>query len=126
MKKLIIVLCLLIFIAVLITVHAVSIQNLYGDIDGITASIEESFSQQNWDGVKQGLEQAESRWKKSKIWASLTIDTDTIEEIEISLEQSKRYAELRDREDFIGEFVMFKMLVAHLPHREGISLEELL
>ena len=126
MKKLIIVLCLVVFIAVLITAHAVSIQKLYRDIDGITASIEEVFSQQNWDGVKQGLEQAEKRWKESKIWASLTIDTDTIEEIEISLEQSKRYAELQDREDFIGEFVMFKMLVAHLPHREGISLEELL
>ena len=125
MKKLITVLCLLVFIIVVVTVHAVSIQKLYGDIQEITDEIEQSVSRQDWKAAEEGLQRAADRWEKSKIWAALTIDTDVIEEIEISLEQSRRYAELEDQEDFIGEFVMFKMLIAHLPHREGISLEEL-
>ena len=56
----------------------------------------------------------------------MTIKTNEVEEIEISLRQSRAYAELGDKEDFIGEFIMFRMLVEHLPHQEGLSINELL
>lgn len=126
MKKVIAVLCLFVFVIGFVTVHAMRIHELSRDVQEITDEIEEAFLLRDWERIKSGLKTTDDRWKKSKIWASLTIDTDVIEEIEISLEQSRRYAELEDGEDFVGEFVMFKMLVSHLPHREGISLEELL
>ena len=73
MKKLITVLCLLVFIIVVVTVHAVSIQKLYGDIQEITDEIEQSVSRQDWKVAEEGLQRAADRWEKSKIWAALTL-----------------------------------------------------
>ena len=72
------------------------------------------------------LDKVEKEWKKHRVWAALTISTEDIEQLEISLEQSKAFAKIEEKADFLGEFIMFSKLVEHIPHREGFHIEEVL
>ena len=118
--------CILILLTAFISFHTYKIFALDKDVSQICTEIETALEKNDWDSVIQNVDNLHERWDKSRFWACLTIDTAKIEEIEISLNQSSEYAKLRDKEDFMGEFIMFKMLVQHLPHQEGFDAEELL
>ena len=83
-------------------------------------------SKDDWDNAIKKIDLIRSIWDKRRMWASLTISTKEIEQIEISLTQSRTYAELHQKPDFFGEFIMFTKLVEHIPHQEGFHLEEIL
>ena len=119
-------LCILALTAGFIGYHTYQILDLNQDVSGICAEIEQSYDRDDWNDIRGRLDQLQERWNQSRFWACLTIDTAQIEEIEISLRQSMEYADIHAKEDFIGEFIMFRMLVEHLPHQEGFSAEELL
>lgn len=106
--------------------HTHEVLALSRDTDAICARIEEDFQREDWEAVSRDVERLHERWDQSRFWAALTIDTAKIEEIEISLKQSQKYAELQAKPDFIGEFIMFRMLTEHLPHQEGFDIKELL
>ena len=112
--------------AIFVGVHAHKILKLNEETAEISDRVEESFAKEDWEGVKKGLKELEERWNQSRFWACLTIETNEIEEIEISLRQSMEYAEVSAKEDFIGEFTMLRMKIEHLPHQEGFSIEEFL
>lgn len=118
--------CLLILLAGFIGFHTYEIYALSKDVNQLCDSIESALDSDDWDNVCSGTKELQNRWNKSRLWASLTIDTAKIEEIEISLRQSLEYAKLHSKEDFVGEYYMFKLLVEHLPHQEGFAIEELL
>lgn len=80
----------------------------------------------DWQRVAKLLDDIEEEWDKYRIWAALTISTDDIEQLEISLSQAKAFARLEQKSDFFGEFIMFSKLVEHIPHREGFHIEEIL
>lgn len=126
MKKTIVALCILLAIAIFVTVHTIMILRLSSDVFDISSRIEQHYQNDDWEAIQRELDALQKRWEKSRFWACMTIKTNEIEEIEISLRQSRAYAELGDKEDFIGEFIMFRMLVEHLPHQEGLSINELL
>ncbi len=126
MNRVIAALCILALCIAFVGVHTYKILVLNRDVSAICNEIEEEFDQENWRGVRDKLSQVENCWNNNRFWACLTIDTEEIEEIEISLRQSIEYADIRAKEDFIGEFIMFRMQLEHLPHQEGFSVEELL
>lgn len=126
MSRTIIAVCLLILLSGFISFHTYEICALSNDVSRLCGGIESALENDDWDSVCSDTEKLRSRWDKSRLWASLTIDTAKIEEIEISLRQSAEYAKLKSKEDFVGEYYMFKLLVEHLPHQEGFSIEELL
>ena len=126
MNRLLVALCIFLLAAGFVGVHTYKVVALSRDVDEICGRIEEDFEIEIWDGISQNTQKLEERWKESRFWASLTIDTKKIEEIEISLKQSAKYAELQAKPDFMGEFIMFKMLTEHLPHQEGFDIKELL
>ena len=106
--------------------HTHEVLALSRDTEEICSRIEEALNREDWDAVSQEVQSLNTRWDKSRFWAALTLDTAKIEEIEISLKQSEKYAELRAKPDFTGEFIMFRMLTEHLPHQEGFDIKELL
>lgn len=126
MSRVITALCILVFTAGFVGFHTYQILDLDKDISAICDRVETQYESEDWDRVRDGLKELESRWNQSRFWACLTVDTAEVEEIEIALQQSMKYAEIHDKEDFIGEFIMFRMQLAHLPHQEGFSIEELL
>lgn len=126
MNRMLVILCIFLLTAGFVGCHTYAVRRLDQDVTQICDQIEASYDQGDWDRVSAGMRSLEERWNKSRFWACLTIDTQQIEELETSLRQSTRYAEIRAREDFIGEFVMFRMLAERLPHQEGFRLTELL
>lgn len=109
-----------------IGVHAYVIKNLADDITGRCNEIKKLVSENNWEKTEKKLDEIHELWHKKRLWTSLTISTKDIEQLEISLEQSREYARLGAKCDFMGEFIMFSMLLDHLPHQEGFHIEEIL
>ena len=102
MSRVITALCILVFTAGFVGFHTYQILDLDKDISAICDRVETQYESEDWDRVRDGLKELESRWNQSRFWACLTVDTAEIEEIEIALQQSMKYAEIHDKEDFIG------------------------
>ena len=126
MKPLIIALSILLAIIILITVHSILMFNLAEDIGQACHSVTDFANKGQWDQVTTEIDNIKSIWDKYRTWVSLTISTQEIEQIEIALKQSRAYAELKQKTDFMGEFIMFSMLVDHIPHQEGFHIAEIL
>ena len=126
MNRVVVAICILLLSGAFVGVHTYKILKLNEDTTILCDQAEREFRQRDWNGLEKSLSEIQKRWDKSRFWASLTIDTDEIEEIEISLKQSMEYAKEEEASDFIGEFTMFRMRLSHLPHQEGFSIEELL
>lgn len=126
MNRMIATLCILVLVVSFVTLHTIKIMKLDREVNDLCGRVDDAFTHEDWETIKSCMADLEKRWNQSRLWASLTIDTAKIEEIEISMRQCSRYAEIQAKEDFIGEFIMFQMLIDHLPHQEGFSVEELL
>ncbi|MEG1441784.1 MAG: DUF4363 family protein [Oscillospiraceae bacterium] len=126
MKKFLLSLVVLLLILIGISYHAYAVIHLSDEISELSATVDKYYRVEDWENVISTLNLLQERWDKSRLWASLTIETTKIEEIDISLKQAREYAHVHAKEDFIGEFIMFQMLVEHLPHQEGFGVEELL
>ena len=96
------------------------------DIDKLCDKTEKLVIAEEWEDAEKTLKEIRKKWEEKSIWTSLTIETNELEQIEVSLRQSEKYAKLRDKEKFIGEFTMFSTLVEHIPHHEGFHIEEIL
>ena len=126
MNRLLIALCLFVLAGGFVAFHTHEVLALSQDLEEICSRVEDAYRRDDWESVRDNTQQLQERWDKSRFWASLTIETNQIEEIEISLKQSAAYAELQAKPDFIGEFIMFQTLSQHLPHQEGFDIKELL
>ncbi len=113
-------------ICIFIGIHAFIMISLANDIATECKDVHTLADKDRWDEIVKKLDRIRSIWDKRRTWASLTISTEDIEQIEISLTQSRAYAELKQKPDFFGEFIMFEKLVEHIPHQEGFHIEEIL
>lgn len=113
-------------ICIFIGSHSYIMTHMGKSIAGINQKIEKAAKGEEWEDVTSLLDKVEKEWKKHRVWAALTISTEDIEQLEISLEQSKAFAKIKEKADFLGEFIMFSKLVEHIPHREGFHIEEVL
>ncbi len=126
MKKFVISICALLVLVGLIVFHTVVMQKFGKGSADISEKIENFATKNEWKSAEEGLKDLEELWNKRRFWVSLTMRTNVIEEIDISLEQSKAYANLKQKPDFFGEFIMLKNLMEHIPHQEGLHIEEVL
>ncbi|MBO5364448.1 MAG: DUF4363 family protein [Clostridia bacterium] len=126
MNRVVAAICILVLCGTFVGVHTYKIIRLNKDVTALCEEVEADFQKENWSGISGNLQKLRERWDKSRLWACLTIDTKEIEEIEISLKQSMKYAEVKAKPDFIGEFTLFRMRLEHIPHQEGFSMEEVL
>lgn len=126
MKKLIASLLLLFVLTGLILVHSAAMLRFGKRAEAAAEKAEQALRAESWDAVTENMRELEELWEKSRMWAALTIKTSVIEDIDISLKQSIAYAENKAKSDFIGEFIMLRKLLEHIPHQEGLHLDELL
>ena len=95
-------------------------------VDSSYDTIIEAYHNDDYDKITDELNKIKQSWDEVQTWVGMTIDSAELEEIEISLQQCMHYAEIKDKEDFIGEFVLFNLLIKHLPFFEKLDLESLL
>lgn len=126
MKAFIISLSLLLAICIFVGVHSYIMLKLSEDITQKCQETTKLANADQWQRVVEQIDKIDNIWNSRHMWASLTISTHEIEQIEISLMQSKEFARLGQKPDFFGEFTMFTMLIDHIPHQEGFHIEEIL
>lgn len=126
MKSFIGALSIFIIIVILATFHTYHTLSVTSEIQALSSATIESYKNDDWDAVSADLEDIKKIWKKNHLWAHMTLSTKQIDEIELSLSQSQAYADISEGTDFYGEFVMFCMLIEHLPKQEAFSIGELL
>lgn len=126
MKVLTAALIMLLVICIFIGIHTYVMSKFSSDINRICETTEDLAMSENWKGVQHEINNIKSIWDKARIWAVLTISTNEIDKIEISLRQSLAFAKLGAKPDFFGEFTMFHMLINRIPLKEGLHLEEVL
>lgn len=126
MKVLIAALIMLFVIGIFIGVHTYVMSNLSSEVNKLCESTEILAMSEDWKGVQHEINNIKSIWDRARIWAVLTISTNEIDKIEISLRQSLAFAKLGAKPDFFGEFTMFHMLINRIPLKEGLHLEEVL
>lgn len=126
MKAFISSLAILVSICIFVGIHSFVMLSLADDINTQSQQVKELAANNKWNEAIEKIDHIRSIWDKRRAWAALTISTNDIEQIEISLTQSRAYAELHQKPDFFGEFIMFTKLVEHIPHQEGFHIEEIL
>ncbi len=126
MKKFVLSCIGLVLILALILVHSVAMAEMGREISRLTDKTKEQVMKEDWDNAELSIKEIEKFWKKKSFWTALTIKTDELEQIDISLSQSKKYVKLKDKSKFMGEFIMFSKLLEHIPHQEGFHIEEIL
>ena len=126
MKKCIASCIAFIVIMALILVHSAAMMDMGKEIKKLSDNAEKYAEVEDWENVSLYMDKIKKEWEKRSLWTALTIKTNEIEQIEISLKQSEKYAKLKDKAKFIGEFTMFSNLVEHIPHQEGFHVEEIL
>ena len=117
---------ILIVMCAFIGVHGYIMNKMGASLSEKSILIKNFALKDDWENTRKLLDEVDQEWKKYSTWASLTISTEDIEQLEISLEQAKTFAVLEEKSDFLGEFIIFSMLLDHIPHREGFHIEEIL
>lgn len=126
MKRIITAIIVLVMIAGLTAAHIWKTVTLSRDIFTLTSQVYSAYNSDDWDGVRDSISELDDVWTRNRLWACIMLSTDKIDEIEISLKQSKEYSLIEAKPDFIGEFKMFCLLMEHIPMQEAFSIEELL
>lgn len=126
MKKFIWSCVIFVVILALIAVHSVSMIRLGNEIKELSGEVERYAENEDWEKTIEAVGKIKDAWDKRSLWTALTIRTDEIEKIEISLAQVEKYAKMKSKGMFMGEFIMFSKLVEHIPDHEGLNLKEIL
>lgn len=126
MKVVWIALAVLVVLCIFIGIHSYIMSSMAEDILTECRAIYDAMYIEDWNTIMPLLDKIKKMWESHRTWATLTIKTDDIEQIEISLAQSRAFAESKQISGFVGEFVMFTKLVGHIPTHEGIHWEEIL
>lgn len=126
MKRIVSVLIITAVMLGFIGIHLHKINSFEKEANEICERIYTEFYNESWDSVQTLMSQLDEVWYRNRLWASVTLKTDMIDEIEISLSQCTEYSKIAAKENFIGEFKMFCMLIEHLPKQEKASFGELL
>lgn len=126
MRAFVISIIILVILSIFISIHSYVMLDLAESINIKCEHIKTLVKDDQWNNVSSALGEIQKEWNSRRMWASLTISTNEIEQIEISLHQSMALAELHEKADFMSEFIMFSMLIDHIPHQEGFHIEEIL
>lgn len=126
MKRVIITIVMLALAVGFIVYHNFKVSRLDDEVNNVYGTVIEAFENEDFDTIIRELEELKGEWEDAQTWIGMTIDTDQLEEIDISLKQSIEYAKINAKEDFIGEYVMFNQCIKHLTYYERITPESLM
>ncbi len=126
MKAFIISCALLAAICIFVGVHSVAMINMSENIINECNTVIRLAEDDSWNEALTKIDHIKVELEKKRIWSAMTVSAKNIEEIETSLNRSRAFAELHQKPDFLGEFVLFRGLIQRIPAREGLKIEEIL
>ncbi len=126
MKRVIITIVMMALAVGFIVYHNFKVSDLDDEVNNVYGTVIDAFENDDFDTIISELEELKGKWEDAQTWIGMTIDTDQLEEIDISLKQSIEYAKISAKEDFIGEYVMFNQCIKHLTYYERITPESLM
>ncbi len=119
---------LIIFVitCIFIGVHSGIMLKMSREIEPHIHALPEYANTDEWENIEVELKNISQCWSKYKAWAALTISTKDIEQIETSLKKCFTFAKIKQKADFMGEYVNLEYIVDYLPQREGFGWLEIL
>ena len=88
MKRVIITLAMLVLAIGLIVFHNFKVSDLDERVGRVYDTVTEAFERDDYETIVRELESLKEEWDDAQTWIGMTIDTDELEEIDISLKQS--------------------------------------
>ncbi len=126
MKVFWIAIAILLVICVFIGVHSTLMASLSREAYPHIKDIPSLVYADEWERVQAEIEQTAKIWQRYRLWATLTISTKDIEQIEVSLKRCLVFAGIKQKADFLGEFTNLEYILDYIPQREGFHLREIL
>ena len=126
MKRVIIKILMMALAVGFIVYHNFKVSELDDKVNDVYDTIIDAFENDDFGIIVSELEGLREKWDDAQTWIGMTMDTNELEEIDISLKQSIEYAKIESKEDFIGEFIMFNQCIKHLTYYERITPESLM
>ncbi len=115
----------LLLMCLFVGIHSYKIAKMEASVTKTGNDILSLVQNNQWEIAMPLILKIEEEWNGYNNWATLTINTKDIEQLEISLKQSKILAGLQEKSDFLKEFTMFLNLVKHISYQEGFHLKEI-
>lgn len=125
MKNLIISLVLLGFLIVIVISHSVVMMKFGEKTEKLTHMIQSCAENEEWEKTRESLKNFEKIWNKMKKIAVLTLKTNVIDEIDISLNQCKAHAEIEEKTDFLNECIRLKQCIHSVVRQESLHFSEM-
>ncbi len=126
MKVFWIAIAIFVIICIFIGVHHSLMANLSRDVTPHIKNVSSYIASDRWNSIQSEVKKIAELWNKYKLWATLTISTKDIEQIELSLKRCLIFAQIKQKADFLGEFTNLEYMMNYLPQREGFHLREIL
>ena len=126
MKNLIISLILFAVLTGVIICHSVAMIKFGEKTEELTHTIQNTAENGEWEKTRESLKAFEKLWNKMKKITVLTLKTNVIDEIDISLEQCKAHAESREKPDFLNECIRLKRYIHSIVRQECLNIDEIL
>ena len=92
----------------------------------ILPELTQAYEQRDTARFDNQADMLNEAWEKNHMWFSITVDSRTIEEIELAIKRMVKYGQMRDTYDFYAEKINLEGMITRLPRREGAYLKELL
>lgn len=91
-----------------------------------TVSLEKNARAENWVQTEKSFGSLNSSWNKvNEKWAML-IDHQELDRINISISRIKEYIHTRHMPGLMAELAELKLLLAHIPEKEALNLDNML
>ena len=116
---------LLVIVGVIIT-QSICMHRFKADICEILPRLEEAYAESDKKKFSEIADELGAVWEKVQTWFAVTVDTRSIEDIDLAMKRLVKYGELGDSFDFYAEMINLEGMVSRLPRREGAYVRELL
>jgi len=117
---------LLVVIIVVVIIQSVQMHSFKDEFLDLLPTLTQAYEQNHSEKFHETSEKLQQTWENHHTWFSLTVDSRTIEDIELSLKRTVKYGQMRDTFDFYAEKINLEGMITRLPKREGAYLKELL
>lgn len=88
--------------------------------------IEQRLESNQWDEAYAQTDELEKTWENKAKWWPIVLDHQEIDNIEFSMARVKEYIAMKNAALSWGQLAELKLMVNHIPEKEGIRLKNVL
>ncbi len=91
-----------------------------------TVSLEKNARARNWEQTEKSFGSLDTSWNKVNAKWAMLIDHQELDKINISISRIREYINTRHLPGLMAELAELKLLLAHIPERESLNLDNML